>query len=617
MSKKKAKKHEFQAEVKQLLDIVIHSLYKDKEIFIRELVSNASDALEKLRYIQLTEKEIFDEKLPLEIEITTDEEANTVTVTDYGIGMSREELIKNLGTIAHSGSKQFLESVKKGEAVNENLIGQFGVGFYSVFMVANRVEVFTHIWEKDGEHLLWSSDVSGTYNIEEVEGNRRGTKIVVYLKEEDKGFSNSETVKYILNRYSSFVQFPIKLNGEQINKVEAIWLRNKKDVKDDEYNEFYKFQANAFDEPSYRLHFSSDAPIDINSLLFVPGDNLEVLGFGRIDPGVSLYCKKILIDPKPKELLPDWLRFLRGVVDSTDLPLNISRETMQDSSLMQNLARAITKRFLRFLEDEAKNSPESYSEFFKKFGLFLKEGAASDFLHRDQIQKLLRFESSKTENGKFTSFEEYISRMKEGQDEIYYINGVNRDAIEGGPHMEIFDAQDIEVIYVYEPIDDFVMNNISEFDDKKIVSADDADIKIDNIQRDKRKKSLSEKDSKLLCEWIKQSLGNKVEDVSVSNRLVDSPAVALNADKLMTHSMRRIMKAMKKDVTEDLKVKLEINSSHALIKNLSGLKDKDSNLATLVAEQIYDNALLAAGFIDDPQVMVGRIYDILERVSTN
>ena len=617
MPKKKSKKHEFQAEVKQLLDIVIHSLYTDKEIFIRELVSNASDALEKLRYIKLTEKNIFDDNLSMEIELRIDEEKNTITFIDYGVGMTKEELIENLGTIAHSGSKQFLETLKKGESINSSLIGQFGVGFYSVFMVAEKVEVYTRSWNIDGEDLLWVSDGSGTYSIEEVKGNRRGTKIVVHLKDDEKDYSNIETVKYILNRYSSFVQFPIKLNSEQINTVEAIWLRDKSKVKDEEYNEFYKFQANAFDEPTYRLHFSSDAPIDINSLLFVPGNNPEVLGFGRVDPGVSLYCKKILIDPKPKDFLPEWLRFLKGVVDSADLPLNISRETMQDSSLMHSLGRAITKRFLRFLEDEAKKNPDGYEEFFKKFGFFIKEGASSDFANREQLQKLLRFETSKTEEEKMTSFENYISRMKEDQGEIYYMSGVSREAIENGPHMEVFKANDIEVVYVFEPIDDFVMSNTGEFDGKKIVSADNADIKLDKIKTNEKKKGLSKKEADALCSWIKETLGDKVEEVGVSTRLVESPAVALNSDQMMTNSMRKIMKAMKQDEGIDLKVKLEINSANNLIKNLSELKDKDSDLARLITEQIYDNALLAAGFLDNPRNMVGRIYNILEQVTSN
>ncbi len=613
MTKIKSSKHEFQAEVKQLLDIVIHSLYTDKEIFIRELVSNASDALEKLRYIQQTEKEIFDEKLPLEIEVKTDEEANTITITDYGIGMSSEELAENLGTIAHSGSKQFLESVKKGASINENLIGQFGVGFYSAFMVADSVEVYTHTWKKEGEHLLWKSDGSGTYDIENVEGNRRGTSIVVHLKEDEKDYSNAERVKLILKQYSSFVQFPLKLNGEQINTVDAIWLRKPKDITEEEYKEFYKFQSNAFDDPYYRLHFSSDAPIDINALLFVPTENPEIPGFGRVDPGVSLYCKKILIDDKPKEFLPDWLRFLKGVVDSADLPLNISRESMQDSSLAENLGRTITKRFIRFLSDEAKKDNKKYTDFYNKFGLYIKEGVSSDFVNRESLQKLMRFETSKTNEDEKVSFDEYVSRMNAEQKDIYYILGNDREFIEKSPQMEVFKSRDIEVIYVYEPIDDFVMNNVKEYEGKAIVSIDSAEVDLDT--NEKKKGGLKKEQTDKLCKWLKDSLGDKVEEIGVSKRLVNSPVVALNADKLMTNSMKRLMKAMNKDSTETTKVKLEINSSHKLIKQLDGLREKDEGLAKLVAEQLLDNSLLAAGFIEDPQNMVGRINDILEHVS--
>ena len=613
MAKQNTGKHEFQAEVKQLLDIVIHSLYTDKEIFIRELVSNASDALEKLRYIQQTEKDIFDDKLDLEIEVKTDEEANTITITDYGIGMTSEELTENLGTIAHSGSRQFLDSVKKGAAINENLIGQFGVGFYSVFMAAERVEVFTRSWNKEGEDLLWKSDGSGTYEVENVKGNRRGTSIVVHLKEEEKEFSNSERVKFILKQYSSFVQFPLKLNGEQINTVDAIWLRKPKDITEDEYKEFYKFQSNAFDDPYYRLHFSSDAPIDINTLLFVPTENPEIPGFGRVDPSVSLYCKKILIDDKPKEFLPDWLRFLKGVVDSADLPLNISRESMQDSTLMQNLGRAITKRFIKFLGDEAKKDNKKYTDFYNKFGLYIKEGVSSDFVNREPLQKLMRFETSKTKDNDKVSFDDYIKGMKEEQKDIYYILGNDREFIEKSPQMEVFKSRDIEVIYVYEPIDDFVMNNVKEYEGKKIVSIDSAEVDLDT--EEKKKGGLSREKTEDLCKWLKDSLGDKVEDITESKRLVNSPVVALNADTLMTNSMKRLMKAMNKDSVDTTKVKLEINTSHKLIKQLDGLREKDEGLAKLVAEQLFDNSLLAAGFIEDPQNMVGRINNILEHVS--
>jgi molecular chaperone HtpG len=617
MTEMTPEKHEFQAEVKQVLNIVINSLYKDKEIFIRELVSNASDALEKLRYVQLTEKGIFDDNLPLEISISTDDVANTITIKDFGVGMTRQELIENLGTIAHSGSKAFLEAVQKGADVGDNLIGQFGVGFYSVFMVAKSVKVYTHHWEKDGEHLVWASDGSGTYELETSSGQRRGCKIEIQLKDEAKEFSKAEHVKQILSHYSNFVQFPINLNGERINTVQAIWMRNRNEIKDEEYAEFYKFQAKAFDEPFYKLHFSSDAPLTINSLLFVPTENQERWGFIRLEPGVSLYCRKILIDSSPKGLLPEWLRFVRGVIDSADLPLNISRETMQDSSLVQKINDVITKRFLKFLEEEAKERKEKYEEFYNKFGLFLKEGIVTDINYREQLSKLLRFESSQLEKGKLSSLSEYVVRMKEDQKEIYYLNAPTRESSELGPHLEYFRARDFEVLFLYDPIDDFVMSNLREFEGKKLISADSAEVTIGDITKDLKEKPLNKEVENKLCEWIKETLGERVHEVRVSKRLVDSPAIALNADKFMSPGMKRIMKAMRQEVKEGYRVNLEINSRHNLIKNLADLKDRDPDLAKLVAEQLFDNALIAAGFLDDPRTMVNRVYKILERVSVH
>ncbi|TDI95389.1 MAG: molecular chaperone HtpG [Deltaproteobacteria bacterium] len=617
MAEVSTSKYEFQAEVKQILDIVVHSLYKDKDIFVREIVSNASDALEKLRHIKLTEKDVFDDNLDLEIEITTDDKANTITIKDFGLGMTEDELIENLGTIAHSGSKAFLEAVKKGQNIDSNLIGQFGVGFYSTFMVAKKVEVFTHYWKNDAKHLRWVSDGSGSYEISEEEGQRRGCKVVIHLKDEDKEFAQPEKIKGILTRYSSFVQFPIKLNGEQVNKVQAIWMRNKNEIKEEEYTEFYKFQANAFDEPRYTLHFSADAPLAINSLLFVPQENTERFGLGRVEPGVSLYCRKVLIDSKPDGLIPDWLRFLKGVVDSDDLPLNISRESMQDTSLIHKLNKAITNRFLKYLEEKAKKETEKYEEFYKMFGVYLKEGIATDFTNREQLAKLIRYESSHTEAGKLTSLTDYVSRMGQDQKEIYYLFGPSRDVIENSPQMEAFKANKLEVLYLLEPVDEFVMNNIGKFDDKDLVSADSSEAKLDDIKKEKDKDGLKSKEAKDLCKWISDELGDRVKEVSISKRLVDSPVIALNADKIMTPSMRKIMKSIHKEIGQsENEINLEINPNHNLIKNLNTLKDSDKDLAKLVVEQLYDNALVAAGFIEDPRSMVNRVYELLERVST-
>ena len=613
MSTNAPQKFEFQAEIKQLLDIVIHSLYTEKEIFVRELVSNASDALEKLRHTQITEKEIFDDKAELEISLTTDDKAQTLTIQDYGIGMTRDELVKNLGTIAHSGSKQFLKALGENGAKNSNLIGQFGVGFYSAFMVAKSVKVYSKSWRATEPGHVWSSDGSGSYEVEEVADLRRGSKIVIELKDDCGDYSADWKIKEILERYSAFVSFPIKLNDKHINTVQALWLRSKNEIKDEEYTEFYKFQAHAHDEPRLRLHFSADAPLAINALLFVPKDNSEKFGMSRLEASVSLYCRKVLIDAKPKDLLPEWLRFMKGVIDSEDLPLNISRETMQDRSLIEKLNKVVTKRFLKFLSEEAEARPDAFNEFYTEFGIFLKEGAAMDYTHKEQLTKLLRFESSLTDKGKTTSLADYVTRMGAEQKEIYYLVGPNRAALESGPYLEGFKARNLEVVFCYEAVDEYVMSNVREFDGKKLTAADHADVKLSDLP--KPEGALSEDDTKKLTAWLKETLGARVEEVKASDRLVESPALAVNADKFMSPQMRRMMKAMKKDgADEPVKVTLEINPRSVVMKRLFETHATSPDKAKLVAEQILDNSLISAGLLDDATPMVARLYKLLESV---
>lgn len=618
MSDSNVENHTFQAEVRQLLDIVIHSLYTDKEIFIRELVSNASDSLEKLRHFELSGEAIHDDKLPLEINITTDDTAGTITIQDYGIGMTHDELVDNIGTIAKSGSKAFAAAIKEAKEAGgdpANLIGQFGVGFYSAFMAAAEVSVYTRSWKGDGEDLVWVSDGQGEYRIERTgDTQRRGAKIVVKLQDDAKEFSQKSRVEEILKRYSSFVQFPINLNGERVNTMDALWLRSKNEIKEEEYTEFYKFQANAFDEPRHTLHFAADAPLAINALLFTPKENIERFGFGRMEPGVSLYCKKVLIDDKPEGLLPEWLRFARGVVDSADLPLNISRESMQDSALVQKLNKILTGRFIKHLANEAKKDADSYKEFYEQFGIYIKEGITTDFTNREKLAKLLRYESSLTEAGTQTSLEDYVSRMKEDQKEIYFLYAPSRESIESGPYLEAFTSRNLEVLFTYEPIDEFVMNHLNEFDGKKLVSADSSDVEIADEAPSKEEK-LTKEEQEALTSWLKETLGEKVTEVATSKRLVDSPAAALNSDKMMTPSMRRIMKAMNQDTGAPSAVRLEINPAHDLMAKLNGLRESNPDVAKLVAEQIYDNSMIAAGFVEDPRTMVNRIYDLLGKIS--
>ncbi|MFT5469393.1 MAG: TNF receptor-associated protein 1 [Verrucomicrobiales bacterium] len=604
---------EFQAEVQQLLDIVINSLYTDKEIFVRELVSNASDALEKLRHLQLTEKEVFDDQLDLEVNITTDDTANTITISDYGIGMTRDELVENIGTIASSGSKKFLQAMTADQQKESNLIGQFGVGFYSAFMVADEVKVYTHSWKNDGEHLCWTSDGKTGYSIEEAEGQRRGCKIVVQLKEDCEDFAKKETIEQLLKKYSNYVPFPINLNGERVNTVEALWLKQKNDLTDEQYSEFYKFQAHAWDEPRYRLHFSADAPIVINSLLFVPTQNQEKFGMAQYEPGVALYCKNILIDPNPKGLLPEWLRFVKGVIDSADLPLNISRESMQDSALVQKLNTVVTKRFIKFLDKEAKKDSEKYLEFYKEFSRFIKEGIAVDHDNRELLAKLLRFESSMTEAGEVTSLDEYGARAKEGQEKIYYLIGPDRATIEAGPFLEAFKARGLEVIFFHDAIDDYVLSSLREFGGKELMSAARGDIELDDTDESPEGETLCEDDSTALCEFLKEHFGDKVETVEVGNRLVGSPVAALLPNEGMNPQMQQMMKAMGQDGGPGLKINLEINPRHDLIKNLSAKRESEPELAKLAASHMLDTALLAAGLLDNQKDLISRGFEVLEK----
>ncbi len=608
-------KHEFQAEVRQVLDIVIHSLYTDREIFVRELVSNAADALEKLRHTQLTENNVHQASQPLEISLVTDEEKRTLTIADHGIGMTRDELIENLGTIAHSGSKAFAAALKNAGKGNEaQVIGQFGVGFYSAFMVADEVTVATRSWRaEEGEDLVWKSDGATGYTIDPADGpQERGCLITLHLKEDAAEFAQPERVKEILQRYSNFVGFPIFLNGERINTVEALWLKNSKEISDEQYNEFYRFAAHAWDTPAYRLHFQADAPLVINTLLFLPDQNMELMGMGQTEPGVALYCKKVLIDARPPKLLPEWLRFIRGVIDSEDLPLNISRESMQDSALVRKLGDVVAKRLLKHLDKEAQEDPKKWRDYYNRFSRFFKEGITAIYTNREAISKLLRFESSMTEKDEVISLADYVGRMKEGQNAIYYQVAPSRSAIESGPYVESFKARGYEVLYLYEAIDEYVVSSLREFDGKPLqaVNSDQIDL---GDELPSEGEALAEEAATGLCDWLRGALQDSVTTVRSGKRLLGSPALVLTPDGEMTPQLRQMMRAMNKD--GDLpaaKVILEINPRHPIIRRLAETRDQNSDTAQLVAEQVLDNALLSAGLLDDPQRMVARTQRLME-----
>ena len=604
--------HHFQAEIQQLLNIVIHSLYTDKEIFVRELISNAADACEKLRFNQTAGKPVYQPEVAPVIALSTDEKEGTITIADTGLGMTHGELVENLGTIAHSGTKAFLKQIADDRKPDVGLIGQFGVGFYSAFMVAKRVTVLSRSYSPEETGWKWTSEGMGGYELAPAADLPRGTKIILELKDDAKDFSKEYSVERIIERYSSFVPFPIELNGRRLNTVQAIWARNKNEIKEEEYNEFYTFVGHDHDQPLFRLHFSADAPLAIQALLFVPKRNLETLGMGRIDSEVNLYCRKVLIQAKAKGLFPEWLRFLKGVVDSEDLPLNISRETMQDTTLMQKLNKVLTSRILKFLEEQAEKDASAYEKFYAEYQRFLKEGVVTDFTHKEALGKLLRYESSALEAGKLGSLTDYVKRMPPDQKEIYVLLAANRAAAEASPYFEVFRERKWEVLFLNDAWDEFVIEHLREFEGKTLRLAEKAELNLST----KKDTALSEDAAKNLAQWLKEILGDKVGEVRLSQRLVESPAVIVDADKFMTANMRRMMKAMKQDGPElpAAKHDFEINPAHPIISQLDAMRQKDPALATSVAEQILDNSRVAAGQLEDPRAMLTRLNQLLEKV---
>lgn len=622
-AKTEAKTYKFKAEVKQLLDILAKSLYTNREVFVRELVSNASDALDKVRFESLRGTEIYQPDLPFEISIELDNDKKTFTITDTGVGMTRDELIKNIGTIAHSGSAEFLKRAVKDTPQGPTLIGQFGVGFYSVYMVADNVVITTRSYLKDETAWQWQSDGTGSFTIEAAGQAPRGTKIVVHLKDDAVEFAEKFRIESVIRKYSNFVPFPIKLAGEQVNKISAIWREPKTAIKDEQYQEFYKFFANTSEAPLSWLHFSADAPIQLSALLFFPRTNYEILGFSPREHGVNLFVKRILIQTENKDLLPPYLRFVKGVVDTEDLPLNISRETLQENMTIIKIRSLLVKRILSHLADMAKDEADKYKEFWQQFGRILKEGY-TDFSNREKVAELFRYNSSffSDEVG-LCSLDDYISRMKDGQSEIYYLSGASREAIERDPHLEIFKSKGIEVLYSFDAMDEFVFAGLSEFKKKKLVSADQADLKAlqeiktgdaDQEQASSKddKKTRDRRELEKLCTRIKNILGDRVEEVRLSDRLTDSPALLVSRDAGISSQMQKILHVINKDTPPPKKI-LEINGTHDLILNLLTIfqnDPKDAYLEKAVTELFY-SVQLQDGFVLDPYQMVAGMQSLL------
>jgi len=621
-TKKQADSYEFQAEVRQLLDILTHSLYTHRDVFIRELVSNATDALDKARFKSVKGEEISDPELDFEINIALDKDKKTFTISDTGIGLTKEELIENIGTIASSGTSEFVKQLAKENKDDINLIGRFGVGFYSVFMAGERVEVTTKSANKNEPSYIWTSDGQGSFEISPGPKNvKRGTTIKVFLRKDAEEFSEKYQVQNAIEKYSNFISFPIKLDGEQINKVSAIWREPKSKIKKEQYNEFYKFIAHQQDDALTWMHLSADAPIQFHALFFVPKTNLELFGFEAHDDGINLFVRRVMVDSHDNEVLPKYLRFVRGVLESDDLPLNISRETLQENPHMFKIKSTVISKFLSHLQDVAKNEPDTYTEFWKQHGRIFKEGY-NDYTNKDKVADLLRFNSSKcTDKDELISLETYVERMKEKQEEIYYLSGPDRDALESNPNMEIFKAKDIEVLYCYDPIDEFALPGLFDYKGKKIISADQVDVsKLDKIpgekKEDKKQKKTKKEDKVLdnLARRIKDILGDKVEDVKLSERLVDSPAV-LVGQAGMSSQMEKIMQIYNQDAKPKPKI-MEINKSHPLILNLADIYEKDVNdpVLTKAVNNLFNSVLLIDGTILDPHQMASGIQDTVSEM---
>lgn len=613
-------KHEFQAETKQLLDIVARSLYSEKEVFIRELISNGSDALEKLRHRLVSSG---NPQGPLEIHLQTDVDKRTLTVQDTGLGMTREELIQNLGTIAHSGSKAFLQALQGQAEAGSSIIGQFGVGFYSAFMVADRVEVFTQAAEPSSPAHHWVSDGSGMFEVTEALDVTPGTKIVIHLKEDCKEFANEDRVKEVVTKYSNFVSFPIHLNGRRLNTLQALWMMDPKEISEWQHEEFYRYVAKAYDKPRYVLQYRADAPLNIRSVFYVPDTKPSMFDVSReMGSSVALYSRKVLILTKASDILPKWLRFLRGVVDSEDIPLNLSRELLQESALIRKLREVLQQRVIKFLLEQGKKDPEKFLKFYDDYGLFVREGivTATDQNVKEEIGKLLRFESSVLPAGEVSSLAEYGSRMKAGSRNIYYLCAPTRQLALHSPYFEAMKQKEMEVLFCYDQFDELTLLHLREFDKKKMISVETG-IVVDHYKEEKYEDSkaaterLSDAEAEGLVAWMRNGLGERVANIKLTPRLDTHPAMVTVLEMgAARHFLRtQQLAGSSEERAQVLQPTLEINSSHVLIKKLNELRDGDPELACLLLDQIYDNAMIAAGLNDDPRPMIGRLNQLLSR----
>jgi molecular chaperone HtpG len=616
----------FEAEVNQLLHLMIHSLYSNKEIFLRELVSNASDACDKLRFEALSNEELMEKDSDLGIEIEFDEKARTVTIRDNGIGMSRDEVVEHIGTIAKSGTAEFLQSLTGDQAKDSNLIGQFGVGFYSSFVVAERVELFTRRAGAPAEEgVRWESNGESGYTLETAQREVRGTEVVLHLRKDEDEFLNGYRLRSLVGKYSDHIPLPIKMpkeddkgqrtdEWETVNKASALWVRPKKDISEGEYQDFYKHVAHDFTDPLVWSHNRVEGKLEYTSLLYIPSK----APFDLFEPnqvhGIKLYVQRVFIMDDTEHLMPRYLRFVRGVIDSNDLPLNVSREILQSNRVIDSMRSGSVKKVLSLLEKMAKNKPDQYADFWGQFGKVLKEGPVEDFTNKDKILKLLRFASTQNDsNAQNVSLDDYISRMKEGQDKVYYITADSYNAAKNSPHLEIFHKKGIEVLLMSERVDEWLMGQIQEFDGKTFQSVAKGELDLAGLKGEEKDKKESEQDKKLL-ERIKTTLAEQVEEVRSSVRLTQSPSCIV----LNEHDMAMYMQQLMKQAGQEMPVSkpvLEVNTDHPILKRMQN--EKDDDLFNEWANLLLDQAVLSeGGQLEDPATFVRRMNDMMLALST-
>ncbi len=621
MSMKGQETRGFQSEVKQLLHLMIHSLYSNKEIFLRELISNASDAADKLRFRALSTPELYEGDGELRVRLSFDKDQRTLTIADNGIGMSREEVIENLGTIAKSGTKSFLESIGSDQAKDSQLIGQFGVGFYSAFIVADKVTVRTRAAGAAADQgVFWESVGEGDYTIADVSKEDRGTEITLHLREGEDEYLDAWRLRSVIGKYSDHIALPVEIESkneedgtvtwEKINKAQALWTRSKADVTDEEYKEFYKHIAHDFTDPLSWSHNRVEGKQEYTSLLYIPAQAPWDMWNRDHKHGLKLYVQRVFIMDDAEQFMPNYLRFVRGLIDSNDLPLNVSREILQDSRVTQNLRGALTKRVLQMLEKLAKDDAEGYQKFWQQFGLVLKEGPAEDANNKETIAKLLRFASTQSDSSAQTvSLEEYVGRMAEGQEKIYYITADSYAAAKSSPHLELFRKKGIEVLLLSDRIDEWMMSYLTEFDGKPFQSVSKSDDALDKLADETEEQKAAEKQLEPFVDRVKTLLGDRVKDVRLTHRLTDTPAIVITDADEMSTQMAKLFAAAGQEAPV-VQYIFELNPEHALVKRASDVGDNEQFAEWI--DLLLDQALLAErGTLEDPNQFIRRMNKLL------